>query len=445
MATDNSVLLPNSHGLPADLLYNVKPSMVRGRAYRASIMPSNMGTSFAAGALAIHYVPCRRNCFLDPQQSYMRITIQNTDSTASLNVDTSAYSFFNMIQIFHGSNLLETIQNFDALSAYIVDFQYDTAQKTGMQQILGCSSTRQGITINPSEYYTFCLPVLSGVIGTGLDKYLPLSLADDIRVETTLNSTQLAGCWSTTPTGSYSVVNMELELTILELSDVGMELINEVTPFSRDIFMHGVSWRHFSGTVTSGTTGFQTYLVPMRFASAKKVVVLPRRSTELTAYNAYSVGSRLNPNIDSYHFRLGSLIVPPRDITIRNNNTTGGPGEAYAEILKSWHSFTSVLAPSVSQAQYAIWDNSGIYQYGGQSGGSLTTSSYNNAFAIAQELETVYGRSDVLLSGCNLLNVQSFFEFTNTYGPSANYTLDFYVQYDHILILDTNGLLSVKF
>ena len=77
---------------------------------------------------------------------------------------------------------------------------------------------------------------------------------------------------------------------------------------------------------------------------------------------------------------------------------------------------------------------------------NTTTDSNKNAFAIAIELELWNQRSDVMLSGMNTLSQQVFFECNIANMVSAAYTLDFYANYDHILVLDPqSGLLSVNY
>ena len=82
---------------------------------------------------------------------------------------------------------------------------------------------------------------------------------------------------------------------------------------------------------------------------------------------------------------------------------------------------------------------------GGVTVGGTTSLSINNAFALATELETFAQRNDVLLSGMNTLASQVFFEANISTALSANnYTLDFFANYDHILVLQ-DGILSVRF
>ena len=67
--TDTSQFLNNAVGITSDLAFNLKNSAVASRSYRCSVPTSNKST-FAPGDVAIAYIPARRNCFLDTQQSY---------------------------------------------------------------------------------------------------------------------------------------------------------------------------------------------------------------------------------------------------------------------------------------------------------------------------------------------------------------------------------------
>jgi hypothetical protein len=440
--TDSSSLLANTTALSNDVLYNLKPSSVRCRQYRCSVPTSNKST-FTASDVAIAYIPCRRNCFLDVTQSYLRYTVKNMDAANALTIDGTAASFINRIDIFHGSNMLESIQNYDVLTAYLADFQLNTAQRAGLEASWGCKSDRSGDSIAAAASQTFAMPIFSGVCGVLADKFLPMSLADDIRLEFTFNTAALAARWATA-VGTYNITNFELELTVLELSDEGMRLVESVTPFTEPIYMHGSSFKHFSSSLATASVGQQSFLVPARFASLKSLVLCPRRSTEIIDALSFSIASRVNPNIETYNWRIGSLIVPQKTVTLKNANTTGGYAEGYTEILRSFHSLSSASASSSLSYDYYNVANT-VDATGRVIVPNTGANSYKNGFAIAQELESFANRGDILLSGTNTLNLQVFFEYTNNTAVTDSYTLDFFGMYDHILILDENGLLSVKF
>ena len=79
------LLLPNQTAVPQDCLYNLKPSSVRARSYRASI-PSSNKSIFVASDQAILYIPGgRKGTYLDPNQSYLKMTIQNNETVVGAN------------------------------------------------------------------------------------------------------------------------------------------------------------------------------------------------------------------------------------------------------------------------------------------------------------------------------------------------------------------------
>jgi len=536
--TDASTLVPNRVGLPSDCNFELKPSGVRARSYRASILPTNK-SSFNPGDLCVFYIPGgRRNVYLDTSQSYLRMTIKNTDGTAttaatagncgnSFFLDNTAACVINRLDIFHASNLLESIQQYNVLFNYIMDCNISSAQKLGLSSMLGTSTitanlyqfteedgtaplgysvldaSRQGALLKGTEWvgatqantlfnqqFTACLPLISGTIGLGAEKYLPLGkLSDDIRCEFTFENQNAAVVFSngSAPTSflsgysaAWTIIDAQLELCMVELSDEGEEMVNSMVSPERPIYIHGNSWRHYVSTLTSGLSGGYSTLVPARFGSLKSLVTIPRPSNSTSAFNVYSLSNRINPNFSQMWLRVGSNLIPQKYITLENSSNTGGYSEAFSELQKAWHSLsTPANATSLPALYYNVCDsaasagkyqmqNSGVYQYVAANGygyspvslaqtstctsyaSTSTTCQYNpsntfqNGFVYAQELESYANKSDVLLSGYNTLSQQIFFEANITNAVSQAYTIDFYANYDQILVLE-NGILSVRF
>ena len=154
--TDNNSLLANSHAVASDCLFNMKPSSVNGRSYRCSIPPTN-ASSFNPSSMAVLYIPARRNCFLDPQQTYLRMTVQNTDTSNNnfFSLDALGSCFINRIDVFSGSNLLESTQSYNVLMNAIVDLNMNESTRTAASGMYGTSDTfsdvyapRQGSRVN---------------------------------------------------------------------------------------------------------------------------------------------------------------------------------------------------------------------------------------------------------------------------------------------------------
>ena len=295
-----------------------------------------------------------------------------------------------------------------------------------MSNIYGCSNSatisnlRQGIYVETAQRLTFCIPLL-GSLGIGADKMIPIGqLYDDILIEISWEANSQAVALSGIPTATYSVLDCQLELQVVELSDEGMKMVEDVTPFDRPVYMHANSWRHYSSTLPSGTSGIYSTLVPARFASLKGLVCCPRRSVEIVDPVAYSISSRVNSCIQNYWWRFGSAVVPQRAVQLWNASNTGGCAEGFSEIQKFFHGWNRPdMASGVPFTQYNVTDlGTADTTIGGNSttgvaaiaATTLGVNSHTNAFAIAQELETFANRDGLLLSGLNTLASQVFFE-----------------------------------
>jgi hypothetical protein len=320
MSDASTLLLPNQTAVSSDCLYNLKPSSCRAKSYRGSI-PSSNKSIFGPSDQIIAYIPGgRKNTYLDPMQSYMRITVQNNDTTANnfFNFDNTGASIINRIDTFHSGNCIDSIQQYNALFSYIVDAQLNQSEKFGLSNIYGTSSavglinTRQGLAVYNGQRVTLCLPLL-GAFGVGSDKLVPIGqLYDDIRLEISTSSYLEGLVWNANVTNvinPYSIIDFQLELQFIELSDEGQSMVESITPFHNPVYMHANSWRHYSGILPAAFSGYFSSLIPARFASLKSLVVLPRRGTEIVSQTSYSTSSRINPCVQSYAFRVGASMV----------------------------------------------------------------------------------------------------------------------------------------
>jgi len=490
--TDSASLVPNVMGISSDCQYNLKPSAIRSRSYRSSVVPSNKSV-FSPQDVAIFAISGgRRNTYLDTTQSYMRFTIKNNDTTAStgstlagqsyFNLDNNAACVINRLDIFHASNLIETIQNYNQLMTIFMDTNMNSSQKLGLSCAYGSTPTvggsgadisRQGMPLfgtiwnttgaaasnTAAQQQTFCMPIISGAIGLGAEKFLPLGkLSDDIRCEFTLESQLNAVVYNKAPNAAWSVTSFELELCIVELSDEGQAMVDSYTSPEMPIYIHSNSWRSYTSNLPSGTSGGVSLLVPARFGSLKTIYLAPRRASETAGSDlatSYTLSSRVNPNFAQYWWRVGSALLPAKYVVLENSTNTGGYGEAFMELQKTFHSVSSPENASVLPANIynvagsgtstttvlltpATAFTTGVY------GPSATSSSYLNGFLIGQELESFALRSDVLLSGYNTLSQNIFFEAQiNTPTPTA-YTLNFFAGFDQIIVIE-NGIMSVRF
>ena len=282
----------------------------------------------------------------------------------------------------------------------------------------GASDFRIGAKVMGGDKFTTCMPVLSGVFGMLAEKCLPLSLNDDIRIEISLESNDAAVCYAAAyaTNGGWTIINVELEAQIIELQHEGMDMINSVTPPDQPIYLHSSRYSHTTATVPKDSTGVNTFLVPARYASLKSLWCLPRRSTEIVSALAYSLSSRINPNFQTWYWRVGSLLIPQKPITISNASTTGSYAEGCIECIKAIHGLNNAnYGSTIGITQYQVADAADALDGDGALGTysvlapNTAANSYKNAFIIGQELEVFSGRNDTLLGGMNTLGSQIFF------------------------------------
>ena len=189
----------------------------------------------------------------------------------------------------------------------------------------------------------------------------------------------------------WEITNFKLELCIVELNDEGMSMVNEVSPFNEPIYIHSSSYRHTPSPMPTGTSEMYATLVLFRFSSLKAIHLCPRLVSHTTGVQANPVGSRINPAIASYWYRLGSFLCPQKPINLINASNTGSFSEAFMETLRSFHALNSYLiSSSITSDYYNVSDVTA-------SDGSIYTAyndtalnSYKNAFGLGFELESLF-------------------------------------------------------
>jgi hypothetical protein len=458
MATDSAQLIENNVAVTDSLLYTVKPSAVRCRQYRASI-PSSNGVTFTPQQTSIFYIPARTNCFLSGQETVLKYCIKNVNAT-NLTPKTDGYgtSVISRIDIFHGSNLLETISQANVLYSLMFDAVLDPGQRIGLSALYGGTSTitapRTGATITSTStipgQLTVCIPLISAIAGMGLDKYLPLGLSDDIRLEVTwadevsglVSSSSAADTYITGFSTAWVIQSPEIVCNIIELDAQGMALVNSVSPPSGETVLHGQSYRAYNSSMPANSSGgsFST-LVPARFASLNNILLAPRLASVTVAKEQNSISNRLNPNFSQYYIRIGGSILPQKPVVLINSSTTGGYSEALFEFIKCFHTINTPMSGSCLRADYY-----NVAKTASTSNGPVTVAGTDStaAFCIGQELTTFSGRTDVLLCGMNTLSSNIFFEAEVTSSGNDAMTLNFFANYDVLFVIQ-DGLISSRF
>ena len=114
MSDPSALNVPVHQALTSDMLLGLKPAAPKSRSYRISIAPINKSVFAPGDQILFEFPTGRKGTWLDQSQSYLKFSVQFA-STAAANsggsgiyLDNSAYSFFQRMDIYNNSSLLES-------------------------------------------------------------------------------------------------------------------------------------------------------------------------------------------------------------------------------------------------------------------------------------------------------------------------------------------------
>ena len=501
MSDPSAIQVPVHQALTSDMLLGLKPSAPKTRTYRQNIPALNKSVFTPADSMIFEIPAGRKGTWYDPQQSYLKFSVQCASTSASnafapgtgialstgVYVDNSAYSFIQRCDIYNSSNLLETINEYGQLANFLIDTSLTKSDKAGLSPILGTNpfdgsvvgeasyaqydvvqnvfpaGDRSGISmststipnVNTSVPYTFCLPLLSGIVGSMCSKMVPVgALNSPIRLEFYLSANDDGIYYGTSAAGAiWQLLNCELVCTFVEIQDdvFNDQLLDKNIPH----YISTQSYRQSSFFIPSSTSGEFTSLLPFRMASLTALYGRFLNQTGavqgVNATASYRKTSSINPNFSSYYVRCGSSLIPNKPVYLINGYSTQGGAEAYAELMKSFHALTAnngnsaITAYNYNVAQTAIGSFTVPYAPVSKASTAIPDTSAN-AFAIGLEMQAFSNRSDTILSGVSTLNTQLYFTGIVNSGATVgtSITSHFFAQFDMILVIQ-DGIMSAKF
>jgi hypothetical protein len=461
--------------LPIELDFKLPASLPASKNYEIRVQPVN-GSSFAtAGSVISIDLPCGKNgTYLDPATSYLNFKVTyvhaGTAATHYSRLLGSAYSYFSKQEIYgNNSVLLESISELGVLANMLMNIQLNDSDKRGLSTMLGftygdttanaCSSsaghrinfnaTTEGLT------FTYSIPILSGIVGSPLDKFLPLGKLYGLRYELTTDSfanmTQLVvsttGIVGANKITSMTISDVEFVANIIELSPEAQAIIDAQNP--QKTYIRTQSYRQASNNITSGTgVGTADMVVGLRFSSVKSIYAQCYIGGAGTAgYGIEGKFSGINPNLtQGTCFNIAGQNFPQRTL-----DPSGKPNDCFAELLKAQGSlsFTTYNSCINKLAYLRSSTANGLNATNQQAftayldpSGNATTNDTNlisngNLNYLAQDLEVV-ARKNSLLSGISTLSSPTYFktQIGATLSTATLHTYNFWAFFDCILEID---------
>jgi hypothetical protein len=462
--------------LPQNLKYQPKVESAPARRYRTNIQPQT-GTTFNPSETIIINIPTRNNTALIPSESVLRFNASVTFAAATLQASLDsggAHGFINRLRVFHGSNLLQDIQDYGQLAKILFDFQmpldsvqgrYSVSAGTENNYIADVSGQKVGLTkplnrgrnyvpigtdslgtalsgatvlgagvANTSPTLGFSLNLISLVGALAGNKYLPLweMTAAPLRVELVLAANaEQAMLVGPTATTTFQLTNVEYIGEFLELPDSAIGAIKAGSSSPLQMVLPDYRSYTFSQAVTAGTATSVSMPIPAKFSSLKSLFVASRNATPAVTRYPYASGPL---GLTQYQFRIGSEVLPSNPPTVAS--------EWFSEACKCFGSIADLdYQPAIDLDGYcntnpaaiaANWYNGALSQSGG--------------FIVGIDLES-YMSSDKssIFAGMNTNTSDIFFlpQITPFTGTS-NIFFTAYANYDTVLVCE-NGVAYTRF
>lgn len=446
--------------IPANLKYQSKVESAPARRYLTQIQPQGGTGNYNPGDTITINIPTRNNTALIPSESYLKgqfNLIATTASTSSTLESCGWHNFIQRVRVFHGSNLLEDIDNYGQLAKILYDYQApDDAVKgrfaitsgtnedysgigTGAAALQNVRSVNRGRALGVLPIsavgtpFSFAINLVSLVGALAGEKYLPLweMTAAPLRVEIVLQSTLLNAMMVEGGAGlSFTASGVNYCGEFLELPDSAVAAIKAGS--SSPMQMVLPSWRSYtnSAALANGVQTQVSFPIPAKFSSLKNLLVVTRGPQSGTtahypsSHCAFGVGSA---NSSGYQFRVGSEVLPSTAPTTFS--------EIYSEAVKCFGSLADMnLQPSIDLTAFTLNVPNTV------AGLTEASTEDSGAFTIGIDME-IYQNADKssIFAGTNT-NTSDIFAIINYFANSA-FTVrqTAFACYDQVLVYE-NGV-----
>jgi hypothetical protein len=480
--------------LPKNLKYGTKIESAVARSSRVNIQPQNGTSTYNPNDTIIFNLPTRNNLVMVPTESYLKFNVVFTSGAAdnAFRWDScGAHGIIQRIRVFHGSNLLQDIDNYGLLAKMLFDLQQPTDGVYGKQNILAGTRADLAVrmpTITPlagaqtdatinvalaqvstknmsavqsnsgerllssaggnalianagtTATFTYCLNLISLVGSLCSSSYIPLfaMTSAPLRVEIQLvpNAVNACACLTGTTTNTFALTNCEYVANMIELGDSAMQTIysslgGEPLQFVVPDFRN----YQFSATIPTGNVQTQiVFPIPAKFTSLKALFITVRdKGVGAGTFFPYS---SVACGIQEYYFRLGATTMPSK-------NPSTLP-EMFSEVVKAIGSIGDInYQPSIDKVAYTLPISVALDDVATVNQTSIVNS---GSFYIGLDLEN-YASADKssIFSGYNSNNDDCFVFLTFNQNTGAiNARFDSFANFDTVVVCE-NGTSYVKF
>ena len=470
--------------IPRNLLYTNKRSSAYARNFSTHIQPLNGSGNYLDGQTIIINIPTAQNLVMAGSESLLKFDLTVTNgagANAYARLDRAgAHGCIQRLRLYHGSQLLEDIDNYGNLVGMLMSLQQSGDSAKGKLNIMAgltrdafCDvtdstvadagtlltkiqgATNQVFTINSGERLiddgqttqfadiaaagdtltrTYTINLLS-IIGSLSDKYIPLfaMTSAPLRLELQLVSSPAKFICSELALSSFKVNNCEFIAQFMELGSEAMNIINNSAPGGRLEWVVP-AWRNYVYNATLANASTQVSIpVPAKFNSLKSLFMTQRENAD-GSITYFPMGS-CHYNLASYTLRLGSKVVPSK--------APETVPEFFIEAIKAIGSVSDINhEPNIDLGDYDV----DVPTVNAETENYVDDTASSEAFFVGMDLETYSNADkDSIYSGYNTSNDDVFWHCTyNANATTPSVRFDTYAMYDAVMVCEA-GVAYVQF
>jgi hypothetical protein len=323
--------------LPKELAYAPSLPSLPECSSKEVVLSAVNGNSFVAGNLVQWDFP--QQGFLDPASLYIRyrVSLPQVATNSYFIKKIPVYTLIQKLEVLFGSQVVETINDYNVWTNLWSDLQMDIAQRYGSASALGMTGAAtftnttlaqasDGAELIPANVATQNISLSAPLpcILSGAEKLVPLGMMPQVRVQLTLesivNAFLPAAGTNQLPT-SVTFSNMELCYTSV---DFGGEVQEMVKSMGDKIYIKSQSVSAMGNNVSVASVGTLDLIYNQRLASVKSLFA---SFCPITAGSAVAVNGKLD-SVDitssngSLVFNIAGVNYPQREVSTLYNRSS---------------------------------------------------------------------------------------------------------------------------
>lgn len=333
-----------AQALPREIDYSPIASLPESTQSLTVVASPVNGQTFGPNSLIQLDLITRTGGYLVPESMYIRYRLTTTlPAAAGTNNGirgTPAYSPFSRLEVSAGSQIIESISQYNMLSNMLLNTRVNYASKVGLAAPLGYglsaaavrdygfnfgASSVNGLSLstaigNATEANGGILSLAAplGCILSNSDRLLPIGALPSMRITLTCDSlSNIYRIDGTNPVTNFSISNFELVYDVITFNPRVDEAITQRS--GGVITIKSQSYLVSGSTIPSGSNGVIQTVFNVRLASIKSLFA---HLSPNTSANTFFDSVDLTTNSGDYSFNCAGQIYPPRPISMVLNRNS---------------------------------------------------------------------------------------------------------------------------